>query len=397
MFEKYFAEFFVSEQELKEEIHSTLASLSFLDSDTWPPELLEHANPQKPSEEFLLSLGNSIPDLPISRLNEEGFKAIELLRLSAIRLKLLLDSKELEYVASKFFYMTCSHYFLGLRYLIVVAILSEKLNKELIYNRDTIINVLTKDSFNPENIPSVLTAAEAAQEEIKRLLEDESADEYVQNVREFESAVEKYIKDNYLMILFESFIRLISEAYAKNIEIINTKIQLSEPLALGDLRELTEGSFKLARQSLSIRLGVKRGGLRERKGFSWTDDKKVAYFEAVESLPKTKGRSYWQFALDELIEHEFDAETVGWLRNNPAFKALPATVFGDAVKVWRKYLEMENWNKMKEKERPRAFEFRHALYRLGFPDIFTHSTLKSYYFAGKRMAKEPASDFKDMI
>lgn len=221
MFEKYFAEFFVSEQELKEVIHSTLGSLSFLDSDTWPPELLEHANPQKPSEEFLRSLGHSIPDLPISRLNEEGFEAIELLRLSAIRLKILLDSKELEYVASKFFYMTCSHYFLGLRYLIAVAILSEKLNKELIYNRDTIINVLSKDSFNPEKLPSVLIAAQAAQEEIKRLFEDESADEYVQHVREFESVVEKYIKDNYLMILFESFIRLISEACAKNMEIIS--------------------------------------------------------------------------------------------------------------------------------------------------------------------------------
>jgi len=165
MFEKYYAEFDVSEQELKEEIHSTLTSLNFIDSDTWPPELLEHANPQKPSQEFLLSLKSSIPYLGIGRVNLEDFEAIDLLRRSAIQLKLVLDGKELEYVASKFFIMTCSNYFLGLRYLIAVAILSDKLKKEPIYDRDKIIDILTKDSLNLEKIPSVITAAEAAQEE----------------------------------------------------------------------------------------------------------------------------------------------------------------------------------------------------------------------------------------
>jgi hypothetical protein len=392
MFEKYFAEFYVSEQELKEEIHSTLASLSFLDSDTWPPELLEHANPQKPSQEFLLSLKSSIPNLPIGRMDLEDFEAIELLRLSAIQLKIMLDGYELEYVASKFFTMTCSHYFLGLRYLVVVAILSEKLNKELMYNRDTIINILTKDSFNPEKGPAVLTAAEAAQQEIKRLLEDESAGEYVQHVREFESAVEKYIKDNYLMILLESFIRLINEGFVKNMGIIDAKIQLEETFIPTELRELGEMAFKLARKSSSVRMGIKQGGSRKKKGFSWTHEKKVAYFEAVESLPKTKGRSYWQFALEELIEHGFDAETVGWLKSNPAFKGLPEGLFNKAVKVWRKYLERENWDEMKREESPRAFELRHALYQLGYPDNFAFSTLETHYYVGRKLARELTSD-----
>lgn len=383
MFEKYFVEFQVSEQELKEEIHSTLTSLSFIDSATWPPELLEHTNPQKPTQEFLLALKSSIPNLPLSRMNLEDFEAIQLLRGSAIQLRLVLDGKELEYVASKFFIMACSHYLLGLRYVIAVAILSDKLNKEPIYDRDKIIAILTRDSFDSEKIPLVLTAAEAAQEEINRLLEDESADEYVQHVREFERAVEKFIKDNYLTILFESFIRLINEGFVKNVGIIDTKIQFEETFTPKDLRELGEEAFKLARKSSSIRMGIKRGGLRERKGFSWTDEKKVAYFEAVESLPKTKGRSYWQFALDELIEHEFDAETVGWLKNNPAFKGLPESLFNKAVKAWRKYLERESWDEMKREEGPRAFELRHALYRLGYPDTFTFSTLETHYYVGK--------------
>src|SRR5215213_9852613 len=258
MFEKYFDEFYVSEQELKEEVHSTLASLSFLDPDGWPPELLEHASPQKSSQEFLLSLKSSIPDLPIGRLNWEEFEAIELLRLSAIQLRLLLYGKELEYVIPRFFFMTCSNYFLGIRYLIAVAILSDKLNEEPVYDRDKIIALLTRDSFDPEKIPSVLIAAKAAQEEIDRVLKDELARQFIKHVREFESAVEKYIKENFPLMLLESFIRLINEGVLKNMGIIDTKIQLEESFIPRELREWTEKAFKLARQSSSVRLGIKQ-------------------------------------------------------------------------------------------------------------------------------------------
>jgi len=391
MLEKYFAEFYVSEQELKELIHSTLASLSFLDSDTWPPELLELVNPQKPTQEFLLTLKSSIPSLPLSMLDFQDFETIELLRLSAIRLKLALDSKELDYLLPKFFFMTCSDYFLALRYLIAVEILSGKLNKEPLFNRDIISDMLIKGRFDSEKAPFIFIAEKAANEEINRLLEDESADQYVRHVHEFEDAVEKYIKSNFPMIILESFTRLIDEGVIKNLGILDTKIQPRDTFTSEDIKEWVENAFKLARQSSSRRLGIKRGGLRERKGFSWTDEKKVAYFEAVESLPKTKGRSYWQFALDELIEHGFDAETVGWLKANPAFKGLPESLFNKAVKAWRKYLERENWAEMKREDSPRAFELRHALYRLGYPDIFTFSTLRSYYFAGKKLAKDKES------
>lgn len=392
MFEKYFDEFYVSEQELKEEIHSTLASLSFLDPDRWPPELLEHKGLQKSSQEFLLALKSSIPDLPIGRLNLEDFEAIELLRLSAIQLKLLLHGKELEYLVPRFFFMTCSNYFLGIRYLIAIAILSDKLKKEPIYDRDKIIAILTKDSFNAEKLPSVLIAAKAAQEEINRVLNDESADQFIKHVREFESAVEKYIKENFPLMLLESYIRLINEGVLKNMGIIDTKIQLEESFIPRELREWAEKAFKLARQSSSVRLGIRQGGKRERKGFAWTDEKKIDYFKAVESLPKTKNRSYWRFALDELIEHGFDADTVSWLKANPAFKGLPGSLFSQAVKVWRKYLDRENWGEMKREDSPLAFELRHALYLLEYPDKFAFRTLETRYYEGRKLGKSKKRD-----
>lgn len=132
--------------------------------------------------------------------------------------------------------------------------------------------------------------------------------------------------------------------------------------------------------------GIKQGGARERKGFVWTPEKKVAFYKEVESLPKHKGESVWQFILDELIEQGFDAETIAWLKSRSYLKALPEKLSDNAVKSWRKYLPDENWNEMKPDDKPRAFEFRYALHSLDYPDEFAYSTLETYYYEGKRLS-----------
>ncbi len=58
--------------------------------------------------------------------------------------------------------------------------------------------------------------------------------------------------------------------------------------------------------------GIKQGGARKRKGFVWTDDKKIAFYRKVESQHKINNKSIWQYALDILIEQEFDADTIAW-------------------------------------------------------------------------------------
>jgi hypothetical protein len=66
--------------------------------------------------------------------------------------------------------------------------------------------------------------------------------------------------------------------------------------------------------------GIKQGGARKRKGFVWTNESKMAFYEKVEALPKHKDKSIWQYLLDELIEQGFDADTKAWLRTRPAIK-----------------------------------------------------------------------------
>jgi len=134
-------------------------------------------------------------------------------------------------------------------------------------------------------------------------------------------------------------------------------------------------------------LGIKQGGARKRKGFVWTDKEKIAFYKKVESLPKRVNKSYWQYALDILIDQEFDIETITWLKSRPVLRDFPEQLFGEAIKTWRKYLENENWNEMKPEEKPRAFKYRHASSLLNIPDKFTYLTLDKHYYAGRKRSE----------
>lgn len=157
----------------------------------------------------------------------------------------------------------------------------------------------------------------------------------------------------------------------------------------GEMKKILVQDF-LAKHSNEpeIKRALRRepGGARKRKGFVWTDKDKIAFFQQVESLPKRENVSYWKYALDQLIEQEFDAETIAWLKSRPVLKDFPEQLFAEAVKVWRKYLESENWNGMRSEDKPLAFEFRHALHLLDYPDEFKYSTLETHYYKGKKLS-----------
>jgi hypothetical protein len=139
-------------------------------------------------------------------------------------------------------------------------------------------------------------------------------------------------------------------------------------------------------QEVKQALRVKQGGARKRKGFVWTKTEKKAFYQKVESLPTKDSKSYWQYALDLLIEQEFDAETVTWLKSRMVLKDASGELFSEAVKTWRKYLGSEKWGEMLPEEKPRAFEYRHALHLLNYPDEFKFSTLDSYFYVGKKLS-----------
>ena len=175
MFEKYFAEFDVSEQELKEIIFSTLVGLNSIDPEEWPFVLLEELIPDKPLQEFLQSLRRLLPKLPTDLLIQCGYESSEVLRIIAIKIWMLLEGKQLNYRLTKMLFMACCDSFLSMRYLLAAEILTQKHNKELLSDPDVIFPILQKEYFDPDKSLRVLAAKKIAQREIDRLFEDESA------------------------------------------------------------------------------------------------------------------------------------------------------------------------------------------------------------------------------
>lgn len=151
-------------------------------------------------------------------------------------------------------------------------------------------------------------------------------------------------------------------------------------------KEIKEALFQPDWDRLKILSGITHGGHRERKGFIWTKDKKVEFYKKVESQPKINAYSIWQYSLDTLIEQEFDVDTITWLKSRPTLKDALPELFDEAVKTWRKYLMHESWDAIKPGEKPRAFEYRHALHLLHYPDKFAYSTLDTHYYTGKKLS-----------
>ncbi len=184
----------------------------------------------------------------------------------------------------------------------------------------------------------------------------------------------------------ESFRRLAAEAFAKSLNDISPEIQLWTGAASPkDLRDIVKDQYRAMGKNTNKRIGRLHGGKREKKGFSWNSQRKMTFYNRVQSLPKILGRSCWEFALDVLIEKQFASETIAWLMDNSAFGNLE-TLFRDAVKVWRRYLHQENWEAMKKGDKPQSFEFRHALFLLEYPDKFKFSTLQTHYYVGRKLA-----------
>ena len=109
MYEIYFDEYYVSEQELKEKIHNSLTWLNKWKPDEWSADLIEYADPNKSSLEILAELTN-IPQLSHLKLAFADMETDEVLRLVAISLGTALNRVNLDYSLLKQMYMISSNY-----------------------------------------------------------------------------------------------------------------------------------------------------------------------------------------------------------------------------------------------------------------------------------------------
>lgn len=97
-------------------------------------------------------------------------------------------------------------------------------------------------------------------------------------------------------------------------------------------------------------------------------------------------KSIWKYVFDELVDGDFASDVIEWLKERPIIKDIPDQLFDEAVSKWRKYNSVREIKLNGEKLR--FFEYRLALFRLGFPDEFEFLTLDTYFKEGRLLAKK---------
>jgi hypothetical protein len=383
MYEKAFVKFYGSEQQLKELIHNTLKSLNLLLPDKWSDKLIVYADPSKPSKEILYNLIANIP--PIAELEElfEVTDVVEILRIVAVKLNNLLNFERFEYLSLNLIYTNFHSLFIANRYLLAVEFINKELRSKLIYDPDIVLDWLNLDNSKEKNLTQTLTAVIAANEEISKLLQNEDAGPiYQELLLKNEQGIENYLKESFAGLFVIGFARLVIEAVTKGLPVFE-KYYNFEGDSIHKLESLFKLFSKTENQLRSSRLGIKRGGARKREGFAWKNENKKAFYQKVIGLPKINNRPMWQYALDELIEKDFDSQIVGYLKTKTPFKDVPPELFNEAIKTWKKY--KDELISIKQKESPRAFEFRHAIHLLKYSKL-SFSSAKNYFNEGKKLS-----------
>ena len=380
MYKKYFSEFYVSNEELQAKIDEALQSLTVW----WPEEFSEDL-----AVEFSLAsdtesrirvltervgvLRNLEPDL--ERIPEDYA-----LRVCAIVLSSAIDVKMIEHLSLKLIHQNFSTMLLGFRYLYACDLLETVLQESLRYDRDK----LSDDLFNPwgnDEQGRRLLCALVAEEEIARVADDpRTSDLFFDTISELENSVEKYITEALPDVISESYFRVFIEAVLANSPILEKTF--GETLDPADAKKTIEQIRRVGSNRMSARLGIKRGGARPRKGFTWDDERKVILYRTVSDLPRINSVPLWDYAYKMLCESDFSYRIVEYLRTDTPLKDVSDSLFREAVRTWKKYGGV--FSKPKPPEKPFAFAVRHAVEILGFPPA-KYSTLRRYYGDGKRL------------
>ncbi len=381
MYDNYFREFHVSEQELKEKIHSTIKTLTIFEPERYLVSLLEDMNPHKDSEEILENLFE-YPELLNSEIQLSEGTVIEKLRCSAIQLDILADGYMLNHLITRMMFKTHSSLLLVSRYLMATGVLERKLGYELLNDPEEICNVLQNSNRDAITLNDTFIATRKAWEEIDRLCAiDKEGDLFKELILDFENAIEDYVKKNLLSVASEQFGLLLFEGWGLNVNRL-TKYVSEEDFSPNEINEILDKTWQKSRQNSNKRVGRTRGGARNREGFFWGNQEKLEFYKTIESLPKLKWKNdecdIWQYAY-KLLESA-GAESV---KSHPRLQDLPPDLFVKAIKEWRS--SVENSVNLKADAKPRVFMFKHSLRILEFPETYAFSTLQKHYEMGRKL------------
>ncbi len=248
MYEKHFAEFFVSEQELKEQIYSTLENLIDCSPEEWSSDFLEYADPKKSTEEIVRNLTQHVPEI---KAKKDAFNALyteESLREVALTLESILNVTQLNFFLLRQLYFIFSNQFLAVRFFIASDIIFKNFTEKLPYDSDKIYLYLIDRTLNipPEDL---FIAARLAEEQIERVVSDNNeGPSFLNFINRFESSIENEIKKNLSEIIIESLFRAYSEAFMNNVNSVNEFLGLDKKLTKADKKKWIESTLKTLRE-----------------------------------------------------------------------------------------------------------------------------------------------------
>lgn len=393
MYNKYFEEYYVSEEELKVKICDIIGTLSKNYSDEFNANLLNIFNPQQDTPTFLQHLIDSISYIQDTKHNFEIVTEIEALRMCAIILDNLLYVKLLEPILLKIFHMRFAGQFIGFRYLIAIEIIENKLNEELKYEP----RPLYEEIMNPQN-PKRVDVYETllAQEEIARVCNNEEVkDLFWDWVEEFETSVENYIKDGLPNLVGEMCARIFSEALAKNADLLDDSLEEKRTLTPKEKRDFIKSLSKISQYGTNFRLGIKHGGTRKREGFRWNEENRAKFYEMIESIPKITRKKngkkesihLWDYIYEQFDSRGRDAKEI--LKNEPGYESIPPDLLNEAFEKWER--ADENFRNVDKEDSPKMFLFRHALHLLDFPALHFNKS-KNKYIPYKKLTMQKHYD-----
>ncbi|MBK7393825.1 MAG: hypothetical protein IPI64_11095 [Chloracidobacterium sp.] len=183
---------------------------------------------------------------------------------------------------------------------------------------------------------------------------------------------------NYLRKINEEIPFLLKDAASLAIGEMETQLFASKEMIEESIKTISNETGKRRRKES----GLGPGGWRPRKGFTWSKDSKVAFYEMVTKTPMKNGKTIWEHACKFLIEEGYESDTVQWLLSRPGFENVDRDLFNEAVKGWKKYDERSEITE--DEDKPRFFEYRQALITLGVPDEYKFGTLDNYFRQGRK-------------
>jgi hypothetical protein len=372
-----------AEQEITNSILSAITKItSYLPDDEEIPKLYSLATDEK-WEAFFLTLGNVFPDLAGFRncIPDVPFREVRRRLLKILRFK--LDDLEQRKLLVSSFKRTFTDLITIYEFSVMDSIREGLLGQTPSYNGLELVKKCMNQGDDSETLASYSQAFEQVEAEIARFQCDEEIEpKFKQLLAEFETETIGHIESYVDEMLFD-FHELMWLEYESKL-MAKMKTVFGYDLSRGRPVTAISKSISVLKKRVNQRLKIGPGGARPRKGFVWKDEEKIRFFEVVEGLPKIRGKSIWDVAFSELREKEFDMRIVAYFRQDKAFKEVPRQLLDEAIKSWRKYRDPDM--SVAPQDRPRSFEYRHALSILKYPNI-KYSTAQKYFLEGRKLAK----------